>query len=1236
MSVFCRRFSLLFVSAGIFLMASSWAGFVSKPAWAAEECGPLDPTTDTGRSIVCTGGEAGNYDPAERNIYYELPETDADYEFEVQSGVVISGRRSNKGQARDRYIRGAERRPSTYPIEAERNQVILAPGEPDTVNYGPGPGDDGSGMNDPQDDHGRRNYMPGGVLVDPKTPVSGQPPNTRYGGIFIDTHHEFEGDIRLESQATITVDNEPFSTDDARLRGPRREGVNADASATGISVLHYGRSGDLDLDIGGRITSPGEGVRAEIDSLADKVEGSTFRDTDFTGDINIRLLPGLTIRTSREDGDGIQAWNRGTGDVTVTASETALSATPDIRTAGHDASGISVEAGGYHNTPPPGTPPPGSEGGDVRVDLRNFHIKTTGGFGTDSGRQLGDARARDRSWEGSRGLKIYSFSKGQMDIDLTGSRIETEGTRGQGIYAAYFAAGSKAGGPMDIDVTDSEIVTGGNYADAILGYHGSTGEVDIDVEGGSTITTRGTDAHAIAGLHHGTGDVGIDVDGSTIMTTGQGSDGIRGGHRGAGNIRITARNADIRTSGDRADGIFAFNLGDVTVVRANGNGMGDLTRHEQTMPPPVSVYADSGPWGLFAATGAPTVNPELRIDVMDTRIDAPQGHAVKFEGARGVLTLSDNRLLRGDISFADGAFDDVLTIRQTRSGSLDGVLDFGDGNDRMTIDIAKGRRLVFEGQVQGGTIAIDKQGGGHARFADRVIFRNGTLTLNEGVLVLAEDLHLGDGALIVRPAGRLVFEAGLESVGKLHAGRLRFADLDAEDEPSVFLQLGEDLSPAEIERVRSGFTVDSSQLIDSVSFDPITRSTAGSDEETPVSGLVLRSEQADGTVPEIGTVSGGGVITSLEGRDRIAPLNLPETPGAGATAGPTSGGGSTSGGGGGSGGGPTVPEAPIPSAGDTEAPTWLTLTGEPSNPYDRIVSGVYGVWMDCDDAACLLRNVVLEPRARVYEALPSILLDMNEAQGGFLHRDGTGTWGGPIAAERDLKDANTSYGLTRNGLILGHDFRTSEDGTFGLSVHNQAGAARIDHGGEIDTMATGVGVSHRWDLAPLALGLNASASSFSSTLTSSLRGRLATGLSGTGHAVGVEAGVALADTLLTLGLTHKAVEADGFTSVLRDPNAPDGTAAVRVADIRGEETMLRLGADYGKSIAAGALYVGAGLDLPLNSEAEARVGNTRLSSRSRASAHLQGSLAFDGAVLSLGYATTGADNSVRAGLTVRF
>ncbi len=1221
-----RLLPLLPVLAGILLLASSWAGFVSKPAQAAEECGPLDPTTDTGRSIVCTGGEAGNYDPAERNIYYELPETDAKdakYEFEVRDGVVISGRRSNKGQARDRYIRGAERRPSDYPIEAERNRLILDPNEPDTVNYGPGPGDDGSGQNDPQDDHGRRNYMPGGVLGDPKTPVSGQPPNTRYGGIFIDTHHEFEGDIRLESQATITVDNEPFSTDDAALRKQRREGVSADASATGISVLHYGKSGDLDLDIGGRITSPGEGVRAEIDSLADKVQGSEFRDIDFTGDINIRLLPGVTIRTSWEDGDGIQAWNRGTGDVTVTASETALSATPDIQTAGHDASGISVETGGYYNTPQPG-----SEGGDVRVDLRNFHIKTTGGFGTDSGRSFGPPR--DRSWEGSRGLKIYNFQKGRMDIDLTGSRIETEGVRGQGIYAAYFAAGSKAGGPMDIDVTDSKIGTGGNYADAILGYHGSTGNVDIDVRDGSEITTTGTDAHAIAGLHHGTGDVGIVVDGSTISTTGQGSDGIRGGHRGAGNIRITARNADIRTSGDRADGIFAFNLGDAAVVRESGDGTGDLTRHEQTMPPPVIVYGDSGPWGLFAAPGAPTVNPELRIDVMDTRIDASQGHAVKFEGARGVLTLSDNRLLRGDISFADGAFDDELTIRQTRSGSLDGVLDFGDGNDRMTIDIAKGRHLVFEGQVQGGTIAIDKQGGGHARFADRVIFRNGTLTLNEGVLVLAEDLHLGDGALIVRPAGRLVFEAGLESdgvdFGQLFAGRLRFADLDAEDAPAVFLQLSEDLSPDEIERVRSGFTVDSSQLIHSVSFDPITQSTAGSDQETPVSGLVLRSEQADGTVSEIGTVSGGGVITSLEGRDRIAPLNLPETPGA--AAGPTSG--STSGGGGGSGGGPTVPEAPIPSAGDTEAPTWLTLTGEPSHPHDRIVSGVYGFEMDCDDAACLLRNVVLEPRARVYEALPSILLDMNEVQGRFLHRDGTGTWGGPIAAERDLKDANTSYGLTRNGLILGHDFRTSEDGTFGLSVHNQAGAARIDHGGEIDTMATGVSVSHRWDLAPLALGLNASASSFSSTLTSSLRGRLATGLSGTGHAVGVEAGVALTDTLLTLGLTHKAVQADGFTSVLRDPTR--GTAAVRVADIRGEETMLRLGADYRNP--AGALFVG--LDLPLDSEAEARVGNTRLSSRSRASAHLQGSLAFDGAVLSLGYATTGDDNSVRAGLTVRF
>ena len=87
--------------------------------------------------------------------------------------------------------------------------------------------------------------------------------------------------------------------------------------------------------------------------------------------------------------------------------------------------------------------------------------------------------------------------------------------------------------------------------------------------------------------------------------------------------------------------------------------------------------------------------------------------------------------------------------------------------------------------------------------------------------------------------------------------------------------------------------------------------------------------------------------------------------------------------------------------------------------------------------------------------------------------------------------------------------------------------------------------------------------------------------------------------------------------------------------------MLRLSADYQKPIAAGALFVGAGLELPLDSRAEARVGNTHLSSGNRAGAHLQGGIAFDGdrgsgAILSLGYATTGDDNSVRADLTVRF
>ena len=280
------------------------------------------------------------------------------------------------------------------------------------------------------DDHSRRWNKPGETWA-------------VYGAFWVDTGFDYDGDITVRSAADITANGS--ATDPATIK------------ARGLAVRQTGKSGDISIHVtGGDIRSVGSAIRAEIDSRYDgsnsSYTGDNFKDEDYRGDILIDISGG-TIATTGDDGIGAEARHRGSGNVRVVARAAALDReNPNIETSGKDADGIQASLGGTHFTT-------AAPGGDIAVEVSNFHILTKG-----------DASA---TWDGAMGIRVNHLTEGRVDIDVTGSRIETQGSRGSGIYAAYFAYGSKKGGDIDIDLTDTEVETAGLSAEGIFAYHGS-------------------------------------------------------------------------------------------------------------------------------------------------------------------------------------------------------------------------------------------------------------------------------------------------------------------------------------------------------------------------------------------------------------------------------------------------------------------------------------------------------------------------------------------------------------------------------------------------------------------------------------------------------------------------------------------------------------------------------------------------------------------------------------------
>ena len=192
----------------------------------------------------------------------------------------------------------------------------------------------------------------------------------------------------------------------------------------------------------------------------------------------------------------------------------------------------------------------------------------------------------------------------------------------------------------------------------------------------------------------------------------------------------------------------------------------------------------------------------------------------------------------------------------------------------------------------------------------------------------------------------------------------------------------------------------------------------------------------------------------------------------------------------------------------------------------------------------------------VYEALPSVLLGLNDLPG-FQERmaalrSAKGAGWARVEAFRGKwqADASTSqekeggvalkYRHRRHGLQVGWATALGEEALLGASLHHRRGSATVTERGDIKLHGTGVGVSGTWMREAVYVDLQAEVTEYEADLNASRLGVLKEDVSGYGHALGVEAGRRVhveqlpAGLVLTprAGLVHSKVSMGDFTDAV--------------------------------------------------------------------------------------------------------
>ncbi len=257
-------------------------------------------------------------------------------------------------------------------------------------------------------------------------------------------------------------------------------------------------------------------------------------------------------------------------------------------------------------------------------------------------------------------------------------------------------------------------------------------------------------------------------------------------------------------------------------------------------------------------------------------------------------------------------------------------------------------------------------------------------------------------------------------------------------------------------------------------------------------------------------------------------------------------------------------------------------------------------------------------RARVYEALPSVLLDLNRRAPGSVRASPAGggqrVWGRVDAGEGKRRAAASATGQGYRGVALSWDMRRRgvEAGfalplddrlTLGASVRRLRGGATVKEGGRIEVSGLGVGLSAAYDDGNgLYFDVRISQTRFGDIdLFPDTPGRARLDLSGTGLAAGVEFGKDMTLEGMDLtprgGLTWSSVKVGAFDDV---PGI-EGSGVVSPGGAQSLIGGLGVLAEFGGAEeSSGRGFVSLDLEHEFSSGREVVASGTKLSSKAEA------------------------------------